>query len=1006
MEQMIREDKKKLRLRKKLMLGARGQNRSLYLLAFFLPMAVLELCYITFQVFPFGNDSLLVLDLNAQYIYYYEGFRDAILGDGSLIYSWSRTLGGETFGLNAYYMGSPFMLVYLLFPKTLITEALLTTALLRTGCAALSFAYYLKTTRGGETNRILIVSMMYALMTYMVMQQMDPMWLDAVIGLPLIMLGVERLIQENKFLLYTSVLAAVFISNFYIGYMVAIFTAVYFLYAYFTTCTFGKGNAVRFLKKGLLFAFFSVLAAGIAAFMLIPAYHSLTLGKMDFSSPNFTPKAKFKFVDVIPKLLFGAYDTCRPEGLPTLFTGTLTLILLPLYFTNRNINIRKKILSAAVLFFLFMSMNISTLDLAWHGFQNPNWLNYRYSFIACAFMLVMAYDAFHNVRGGYTVASVARASLLVLAMILFTDFQGYEYVDARITVWGGLLILLLYFSFVAFDAYRQGARSRVVTGVLLGFVCAELYANGITTLVRVDQDVVFSSRDTYRDFVDQSLPAAEWLKEYDDGFYRSEKTYMRCVNDPFAFGMKGISHSSSTLNRDGINYIKKLGYPVGAHWTEYSSPVLSTDAILGIKYVFQKNETNNGLNLIHQEGDIFIYENPHAMPLCFPVSPLYEGYDAELDTDNPFDIQNAMLSAMAGSEEILPFYTPVDSEKISVDYENIQTKAYAQGYTKYYSEISDQNCHIEFRVSGVEGKTLYAAFPTDYARKVNLWLNGEYFDTYLTNNDNDGIIPLGQYGEDESATLLLGLPLKSQGGSEEVFLKEKLFYAFDSELFEQYFAPMREAVSNFTQKSTTRFSMDITASAGDILYLSIPYEPGWHMTADGEDVEVCRTGDGLIGITLLEGTHSYTLRFLPDYFVYSCILSAASLLLLVGLVLLERRFKRRGAGLPSLRALAEAGAAENPDQLTAVERPADLPDLAEGGETDEQSRRAYEILFTARPDASPPADSADSGREDSEPMPVQPHSGDTEAEPDGGDRPQTSGETGETGNDGDEKEPE
>ncbi len=57
-EQMIREDKKKLRLRKKLMLGARGQNRSLYLLAFFLPMAVLELCYITFQVFPFGNDSL------------------------------------------------------------------------------------------------------------------------------------------------------------------------------------------------------------------------------------------------------------------------------------------------------------------------------------------------------------------------------------------------------------------------------------------------------------------------------------------------------------------------------------------------------------------------------------------------------------------------------------------------------------------------------------------------------------------------------------------------------------------------------------------------------------------------------------------------------------------------------------------------------------------------------------------------------------------------------------
>ena len=86
--------RRKRRLRDRLMLGKNKQNRTLYLLAFFLPMAVLELCYITFQVFPFGSDSLLVLDLNAQYIYYYEGFRDAILGDGSLIYSWSRTLGG------------------------------------------------------------------------------------------------------------------------------------------------------------------------------------------------------------------------------------------------------------------------------------------------------------------------------------------------------------------------------------------------------------------------------------------------------------------------------------------------------------------------------------------------------------------------------------------------------------------------------------------------------------------------------------------------------------------------------------------------------------------------------------------------------------------------------------------------------------------------------------------------------------------------------------------------
>ena len=154
--------------------------------------------------------------------------------------------------------------------------------------------------------------------------------------------------------------------------------------------------------------------------------------------------------------------------------------------------------------------------------------------------------------------------------------------------------------------------------------------------------------------------------------------------------------------------------------------------------------------------------------------------------------------------------------------------------------------------------------------------------------------------------------------------------------------------------------MDITASAGDILYMSIPYEPGWHMTADGEDVEVYRTDDGLIGITLLEGTHSYTLRFMPDYFVYSCILSAASLLLLIVIVLLTRYCKKRGVGFASLRGLAEAGADE---ALTTVERPADLPDLSGSvdddvlGETDVQ---AHEILFSDRPAEAPePEERAD-----------------------------------------------
>ena len=74
----------------------------LYTLVFFLPVGIMYGAYVFFKIHPFGDSSVLVLDLNGQYVYYYEHFRDAFWGDGSFIYSWSRNLSGEMFGIFGY----------------------------------------------------------------------------------------------------------------------------------------------------------------------------------------------------------------------------------------------------------------------------------------------------------------------------------------------------------------------------------------------------------------------------------------------------------------------------------------------------------------------------------------------------------------------------------------------------------------------------------------------------------------------------------------------------------------------------------------------------------------------------------------------------------------------------------------------------------------------------------------------------------------------------------------
>jgi uncharacterized membrane protein YfhO len=888
-------------------------TRRYYWTVFLLPMGVLLLMYATRLVFPFGKNSLLVLDLNAQYIAYYEAFRDAFWGEGSLIYNWSRTLGGENFGIMAYYTGSPFMLIYVLFPKKLITEALLTTALLRTGFAALAFAWYLKKSRGASGIRVIIFSTLYALMAYMVIHQMNPMWLDAVIGLPLVMLGVERLLTEGRFLLYTASLSAVFISNFYIGYMVAIFTAVYFFYVYFLKCHGKEGKIARFWPQLFKFAAFSLLSAVIAAGMLVPAYFSLTLGKTEFSDPSFALRSKFALFDALPKFLFGAYDTVRPEGLPTLSIGMMPLLLLPLYFVNRRIPVKEKIMAGVVIFFLFISMTMSTMDLVWHGFQNPNWLNYRYSFILCGFLLILAFDAFNNVEGGYTAGNVGAAGMGLLAFILLVEKTGYEYIDTRITIWSSILWVLVYFGFLAYDAQKGGRNNHTALIVLTGVICAELYIGGFTNLMFVDHDVVFTSRKTYRDFIDGTLPAARKLQAMDKGFYRTEKTYTRTVNDAMAFGFKGISHSSSTLNADAIAYVGKLGYSTAGHWSQYRFSVPSIDAIVGIKYVLTKNENTFGMNPVFEENGIYVLENPLVFPIVYPVSNQYYTFLKEKEEEelppgqvsNPFDDQNRMLSAMIGSDEVISFYTPIPTPQI--EYLNVNTKQYGQGYTKYFPE-TEGNSHIEFKLQGMGNKELYVAFPSAYPRKVNLWLrtknpkaeepvgenekppssttdqfHGAYFD-----GSNGNIVPLGQYAEGEEFSLLMGIPSKESGGSGEVFLRDMLFYTFDKELFLEKTAELRHSVSKIELVRATKIEMDVTVKDDQSMFASIPYERGWRVKANGQSIPVTRTDDGLIGFTLPAGEYHVTLTFMPDYFIISMTLSFLGTALLVLLVVVRR----------------------------------------------------------------------------------------------------------------------
>ena len=115
-----------------------------YLFSFGTPMVLMMMVYCSIGAWPIvGPNSPLVLDMNGQYVYFFANLRNIILDDNSLLYSWSRSLGGEFLGMYAYYLASPISWIVALFPVDMITEAIWVMLVLKTGICGFTISVFL-----------------------------------------------------------------------------------------------------------------------------------------------------------------------------------------------------------------------------------------------------------------------------------------------------------------------------------------------------------------------------------------------------------------------------------------------------------------------------------------------------------------------------------------------------------------------------------------------------------------------------------------------------------------------------------------------------------------------------------------------------------------------------------------------------------------------------------------------------------------------------------------------
>ncbi len=868
-----------------------------YFLAFAVPVIIMYIAYAIFGVNPYGPESVLVLDLNGQYVYYFEALRDAFWGEESIFYNWSRNLSGGYIGIIAYYLASPLTLIPILLPRTMILGSLQIMILTKLGLASVTMSYYLRKSKNVTPFNSVIFGTLYALCAYGVIQAMNPMWLDGLYLLPMIMLGVEYLIDDGRKLNLTIPLAMIFVFNFYIGYMLAIFTAIYFFIYLFATDKKQRKYSSTDYFNIFVRAFISVgTALLLSAFMILGIYQALAMGKFDFTAnPDYSFKTSFKFMYFLPQLLPAQYDSVNVWGLPEIYCGMLTVVLLPVFFLNKKISLNKKIGYAAVVVILFLCMYINPVDMAWHGFQEPNWLPYRYSFIFSAILIIMAAKGFSNLDGIKPAALIV-SMVIVIAIIAIATISvpahydevikgGYEFKTNHLTTKEYVIaaVLAVIYCGAIYACYHFKKTVSIISSLAIFLVSSvELGYNAYNSFKDEDKDVTYSEGTPYYNTINTGRHIVDLIDEYhktqhnneNDGFYRAEKTFHRTVNDPAGYGFKGISHSSSVMNTKALKFLEGMGIAASTYSSRYKGSMPVLDSLLGIKYSMDKidlsdpkskRKTNASYNPIfsyeyvttekdketgeYKDARIDVFENPYALSLGYASGDVVSRISA-LGNDDVIRNQNILMSSIAGHTtiennqfaNIQEYYTKLDVDPNNFILSNVTASPYGDHQTIYNAAQGDNiDPVVNMRITPKIDGDVYIFFQTENQKEVNLW--------FSTTKDENGNFTdhqfMGEYfGHENYYALNLGnvkvgeeFELRMTVANEYTIVSNFNFYQFNEELFKQDIDRIQQQQWNITDFGGNSIKGTITVDEGQIMLTTIPYEKGWTVKVDGKAVD-------------------------------------------------------------------------------------------------------------------------------------------------------------------------
>lgn len=848
-------------------LAAHMRKYYVYYLSFLLPVLFFTGGMIFTDCMPFGN------------VHFFDSDGTQLTVPSYMDYYYNMRQGNYALTLNAGYGSSIsatnpslfLLFFYRLFDAETIPVLLLFGEAFCIGLSGFFMTWYmthrLRAHRAYFRDyRLLLPALVYALNGYMLTMHSFSSWYFALCAFPLLMLGMDYLMEKGNCFLYIFVLGFCIIMNLQLAMYMCIFLVIIFF-------TYRFDGIRAFFKKGFRFASCSLLGAGIGFYSvantLLETYDSPYKEK-DSIFPSFG--LHMNFLEQWKKSMIFTYSdvVTNNDGDAALYFGIFSLLLLLVFFCAGKYTLRQKLTRLIPILILAISFNGQVLSYLWNGFHYQSMVPNRYVFLLGFLIAETAYDGFCRLK------KISYPKLVLLAAAISGFFILCQYSGegaSRLSFVVSLCLCAVYVLLTAF--FKKPAARKALAKVLTFTVCLELFANMLYANASYNLD----NLSIYPDFQNMGKTTKE--------LFLSDKDFSR-ISYPTAFSSNPgmiynipcatVFNSFVTEHQRSLNSL--LGFYSGLNATIANHDGTPFGNMLSAnKYLFVGTYGNQPLldlasysyqGLLHNA--YYVYENERTLPLGF-YAPASIGKTAKHLYFSPFFYDNfvkmytgddrnlfevyAVEYDPSGNSEFSFYFTDCSGEKIS--YEQAE-QIFEDNTDIVMSPLYKLCMHINFTPSNSGQAYLYA----------------------------DEFACLGEAFAETPASFTALYPNTLTG-------IQKAYYVVvmnEDVLDDFYEAASKNVLTDITFKNDTITGTTSYDTAGYTL-LSLAFDRSWHAYIDGEEVTVEDPFDSLIAVKTPAGKHTLTLKYIP-YKIRECkLVSFGFLLLTLILFAITKRKKKK-----------------------------------------------------------------------------------------------------------------